>query len=173
MADGKIYITITDERSGSTIPGTDISPGIPKKKDDLGDLRAGKPNSDTSSLFGDWAKHQFFNFTESQAKQFISYSIGNIGNFTGSYQTQRQIQETLRIGNMVKNVGLSMLAGFKFGGFVGMAITGAIAVSSQTVNLIYEDYSLTVQTKQQNREIDMMRKISGLDGLTNGSRWGA
>lgn len=156
MADGKIYITITDEPVGNN--GTDT--------------KETKEEKEKGSLFGDFAKHQFFNFIESQAKQFMNYSIGNIGNFTGNYQTQRQIQESLRIGNMVKGIGMAMIAGAKFG-LPGALIAGGIAIASQAINLAYEDHALTVQTKQQNREIDMMRKISGLDGLTNGSRWSA
>jgi len=162
MADGKIYITITDEPVGGTTP----KPDTPTPKPDSN-------NENKNSLFGDFAKHQFFNFVESQAKQFISYSIGNIGNFTGNYQTQRQIQETLKIGNMAKNIGMAALSGAMTFGLPGALIAGGIAIASTAINLIYEDHSLTVQTKQQNREIAMMRQLSGLDGLTNGSRWGA
>ena len=158
MADGKIYITITDEPVSNGKSATDTNTKETKEE--------------KNDLFGDFAKHQMFNFVESQAKQFMSYTIGNIGNFTGNYQTQRQMQETLRIGNMVKNIGMSMIAGSKFG-LPGALIAGGIAIASQAINLAYEDHALTIQTKQQNREIEMMRKISGLDGLTNGSRWGA
>lgn len=165
MADGKIYITITDEPVSSRATSANISGAQqPDKKSE---------NDNKNSLFGDFAKHQFFNFVESQAKQFISYSIGNIGNFTGNYQTQRQIQETLKIGNMAKNIGMATLSGAMTFGLPGALIAGGIAIASTAINLAYENHVLDVQTKQQNREIAMMRKISGLDGLTNGSRWGA
>lgn len=161
MADGKIYITITDEPVGNKPAPKPVSKSAKKEEEEK------------NNLFTDFAKHQFFNFIESQAKQFMNYTIGNIGNFTGNYQTQRQIQESLRIGNMVKGVGMATIAGATTFGLPGALIAGGIAIASQAINLIYEDHSLTVQTKQQNREIAMMRKISGLDGLTNGSRWGA
>lgn len=163
MADGKIYITITDEPVSGKTTSTSTSGSTQDKKDE---------NDNKNSLFGDFAKHQFFNFVESQAKQFISYSIGNIGNFTGNYQSQRQVQETLKIGNMIKGIAMSVVAGSKFG-LPGALIAGSIAIASTAINLAYENHTLDVQTKQQNREIAMMRQLSGLDGLTNGSRWGA
>ena len=164
MADGKIYITITDEPVSSKATSANTS----------GTQQSGKKdeNDNKNSLFGDFVKHQFFNFVESQAKQFMNYSISNIGNFTGNYQSQRQVQETLRIGNMAKGVVLSVAAGAKFG-LPGALVAGGIAMASTVINLAYENHSLDVQTKQQNREIAMMRKISGLDALDNGSRWGA
>lgn len=159
MADGKIYITITDEPLTKPEPGTPQPPKPEGEKDDK------------NSLFSDFAKHQFFEFIKAQSKQFINYTIGNIGNFTGNYQSQRQIQETISIGNRIANVGMAAIAGAKYG--VAGAIIGAVvSIASQGIELGLQDHTLGVQVKQQNREIDMMRKISGLDGLTNGSRWG-
>lgn len=161
-----IYITITDQ---------------PYSQNGDGGSNLGANNQSSSTKSGSSGKnavsiikHQFFNFVESQAKQFISYSIGNIGNFTGNYQTQRQMQEALRIGNMAKNIGMAAISGLTMtgGNPIGALVVAGIATASTAINLIYEDYSLTIQTKQQNREISMMRKISGLDALDNGSRWG-
>jgi len=157
MPDGKIYITISDER---------------KETSQLSSVTESKQQQqEKTSLFGDFAKHQFFDFVQSQANQFVSYTVSNIGNFTGNYQTQRQVQETLQIGKMITNVGVSMLAGSKFG-LPGALIAGGIAIASQGINLAYQSKTLDVQTKQQNREIEMIRSISGLNELTNGSRWG-
>ena len=163
MADGKIYITITDEPLTKPDQPEPAEPAKPEKI---------VSDENKNSLFNDFVKHQMFNFIESQAKTFMNYTLGNIGNFTGNYQTQRQIQETMSLGSRIGSIGLATMQGAKAGGWVGAIVGAAVSITAQGVELGLQNNSLTIQTKQQNREIAMMRKISGLDGLTNGSRWG-
>ena len=72
MTDGKIYITISDQRGkgggGGGEPGTVIN----SKKQD----------NETTAL-GDYAKHEFFNLIKQNATKIVNYSIGNMGNFSG------------------------------------------------------------------------------------------
>lgn len=167
--DSNIYITITDapypqvEGSGTQTAAAGEAEAA---------VSAGSDKKATSST--NFAKHQVFSFIEAQAKQIINYSIQNIGNFTGNYQTQRQINEVVNIGGRLKNVGMAAIAGATMGGGpVGAVVAAAISIASMAVGDILQYNSLTIQTQQQNREISILKHISGLDALNNGSRWGA
>lgn len=160
--DGKLYIIITDESQGGG--GTNPSPVPPRPTPQ-------KPQT-TAESSGDngFIKHQFYNFIENQAKQFVNYAINNIGNFTGNYQSQANLQAGIQLMNQVKGIGMSVAAGAQMGGPYG-AIAGAIiSVVSTAINYAYSDYSYGVEIKKQNRYTDELRKLSGLDSRTNGSR---
>ena len=73
MADGKIYIIVTDQLPGGG------GPLVP-------DRQSGSEKEKKDNALSDFARHKFFNFIESQAKQAINYSISNIGNFTAFAQ---------------------------------------------------------------------------------------
>lgn len=148
-ADGKIYITITDARTGEVIKDTDKPTPTPTKPSE---------EKDKTSI----AKHQLWHFIENEAKQMAQYTISNIGNFTGDYNAQRQINFGLSVLNSAKNIGLAAL----YGGPVG----AGIAVASMTINFGLQLHSENLEVKKQNHNIDQLRQLSGLDGLTNGSR---
>lgn len=152
--DGKIYIIITDEQSGGG-----------KKPEKTPEEKKEERKQKESSFI----KHQFYNFVESQAKQFVGYAINNIGNLTGNYITQNNIQATLNLANTLKGIGLSTLVGAKYGP-VGAAAGLVLSVISTGINYAYADFSYGVQVKQQNRQVKELQKLSGLDALTNGSR---
>lgn len=78
--DGKIYIIITDKRpSGGS-----------------SDISNDKEESSTKdNVFLDFAGHKFFNMIQSQMKKDIMYNINNIGNFTGDYITQKNVNEAM------------------------------------------------------------------------------
>lgn len=160
MSDGKIYITISDTRNGS---GSGVSPDAPSIE---------KQSQDKDSVLAKYAQHRFFNFVEGQAKQFVNYSVSNIGNFTGSYQTQRDIQAMMSGASFLINLGTSIFAGLKMGGVPGAVIAGSIAVGSKLIDFGYQEYSEQFQNRKVNRNIDMMRRRLGLEGLTDGSRTG-
>ena len=162
MADGKLYIIITDEENGGGGPNPKPTPPRPTPQ---------KPQESTDSI-GDngFFKHQFYNFIESQAKQFANYALNNIGNLTGNYNTQANIQAGVQMLNQVKGIGMSIAAGTQMGGPYG-AIAGAIiGVATTAINYAYSDFSYGVEVKKQNRYTDELRKLSGLDSRTNGSR---
>lgn len=160
MADGKLYIIITDEESGGGGPNPKPTPPRPTPK---------KQETEQISDNG-FFKHQFYNFIESQAKQFANYALNNIGNFTGNYQSQANLQAGIQLMNQVKGIGMSIAAGAQMGGPYG-AIAGAIiGVATTAINYAYSDYSYGVEIKKQNRYTDELRKLSGLDSRTNGSR---
>ena len=156
---GKIYITISDTRGGS---GTGVS-----NEADTGDVSQKK-----ESTLAKYARHRFFNFVESQAKQYVNYTIGNIGNFTGNYTAQRDAEEAMKNISTIINIGVSVAAGAKMGGWVGALIGGVISVGSEAINFAYREKSESFQNRKTNRNIEMMRKRLGLEGLTDGSRTG-
>lgn len=157
MADGKIYITISDRRGGS---GAGVSSD------------ADTESSKKETSVGKYVQHRFFNFMEGQAKRFVSYSVGNIGNFTGNYQAQRDIEVTVGALSFAINLASAAYTGAKAGGWVGAVVALTTATLSEGANIGYREYSEWFQNKKDNHNIDMMRKRLGLEGLTDGSRTG-
>lgn len=158
MADGKIYITISDTRGGS---GAGVGNEADKQQE------KGK-----DSALGKYIWHRFYNFVESQAKQYVNYTVSNIGNFTGDYTTQRETEEMLKIASMMIGfVTTTVAAGAKYGA-PGAIIAASISIGSEAINFAYREKSESFQNRKTNRNIDMMRKRLGLEGLTDGSRTG-
>lgn len=161
MADGKIYITISDTRGGS-------GAGVNNDAD---------TGSDKKQSIADFAKHKFLHLVDNEAKTFVNYSIGNIGNFTGNYQAQRDAQTAMSMMSEMINIGSSAVTAFSaFGGGVqggiAAAITVAATVTSKAINFGLQEYAEQFENRRINRNIDYMRNRLGLEGLTNGSRSG-
>lgn len=152
MPDGKIYITISDRRLDG-----DTTPEEEQKKDESKD-------------FGSYLIHKALDFAKQEAQQFVNYSISNIGNFTGNYEAQAHIQEAIRGVNILTNIGMSALAGFKLFGGAGAAAGAIFAFASQSVNMAMGEYQQWFANKKMNHNIDMVRQLSGLNQLTDGSR---
>ena len=156
--DGKIYITISDRRFGSNVAEADEQNKIDKTKEDK-----------KESTLQDFAKHRFFNFIESQAKQAVNYSISNIGNFTGDYVGQQHIQDAINIINTMSNIGVAALAGAKYGP-LGAAIGAGIAIAGTGINMSLQYIAGYSQNVLQNRQIAQLRTRAGLNSTNNGSR---
>lgn len=162
MADGKIYITISDTRGGS-------GAGVSNDADTGG--------SDKKQTITDFAKHKFLHLVDNEAKTFVNYSIGNIGNFTGNYQAQRDAQTAMSMMSEMINIGSSAVTAFaSFGGGmqggIAAAITVAATVTTKAINFGLQEYAEQFNNRRINRNIDYMRNRLGLEGLTNGSRSG-
>ena len=155
--DGKIYITISDKRFGKNKAEADEQNNIDKEKE---------KKEPTLKSF---AQHKFFNLIESQAKQAVSYTIGNIGNFTGDYIAQQGAATAMSFISDLTDIGMSIAAGSKFG-VPGMIVAGAVTVISKVGNTAYSVYSGWVETSKRNRAIDQLRTRAGLNGTNNGSR---
>lgn len=162
--DGKIYITISDKRSGR--PG-EPKPDTPKKEkvSKLAVDREAYKDSIDNLLCHDAA-----HFLKQQASTIVNYSISNIGNFTGSYQTQREIQEAISVGTTMAGFASTIATGYIMGDGAGAVAAGILAIGSFSINKALEIRTSNFQNRKQNRDIDLLRKISGLDSLTNGSR---
>ena len=158
MVDGKIYITISDDRGNGNGGNTIINKTINNYNATNNTSVEGKDET----MMGKFAQHQFFDFVKSQAKKIVNYSIGNIGNFTGDYRTQRYMQEVTQAVGTVMNLGMAFMAG----GPVGLILAGA----GMGISYALEEHANRIANKSQNYEISQLREISGLNTLTNGSR---
>ena len=174
MSDGKIYITLSDKRGEITSGG-----GGKNQKQDIVRQRKSLPDElklDTGNGINagvSFLQHEMMHFARQQASQYINYSIENIGNFTGNYQAQRDIQAALGFGSMMSNIAM---AGISVTVMTGNPVLGAfastVALGARVINYNRQEKANQFRIKRQNREIELMRDISGLNSLTNGGRIG-
>ena len=157
--DGKIYIVITRQKpSGPT--GVGSGDADPDKKQPSG----------TDSLFAHWARQRLLDTTRSLAKSTIMYGLSNVGNFTGNYMAQAQINNSVHALSGIASLGMTALAGFKVGGPVGAAIATGLAIVNQTAQWVMGTYSGVIENQKTNYEIARLRDRSGLNTLLDGSR---
>lgn len=158
MADnnGKIYITISNQlesKDGGVQNPSDNEAQNPGSKAS----EKGEKDSLTTTV-----SYLFFQTVANSAKQAAEYAKSNIGNFTGDYQTQRNINNSLQA---ISTIGSLVMAGAT-AGVPGLVIASASMATSFTLQEISADLTY----KKQNRQIDMLRELSGMDALTNGGR---
>lgn len=155
MADGKIYITISDNRDGETNDNSTI-----KTKE-----------KDKNSALGEYALHEFMHLIKENATEVVNYSISNIGYYTGNYQAQRDIETAIGVGNSIIGLGASFYAGVKISGMVAGGLVGlGVAGVGMAVSKGLEIKRNIEDNRRQNIRVDRLRDISGLNSLTNGSR---
>lgn len=155
--DGKIYITISDTRGGK---GAGVSNDSDKKSD---------KKENTALKF---ARHKFFNFVENEARTIANYSISNIGNFTGDYMAQYEIQASIEMISFAVDLGMAAATGAKIGGGIGAAVAVGVELTAKGISKALSINSEIFEYKKINRNIDIMRERLGLEGLTNGGRTG-
>lgn len=155
MADGKIYITISETRGGGANPHPTPIPG---------------ENREDKNMLGDFIQHRFFNLVENQAKQAVNYTISNIGNFTGDYITQTHVSDAIRIMSGLASIGMSAWAGFRVGGGVGALVAIGVDVAGKVITAGEQIYAGYVQNVRQNKAIAQLRSRAGLNDTHNGSR---
>lgn len=97
----------------------------------------------------------------STGKQIISFQASNIGNFTGNYVMQDNVNEMLDVVGDLSTVAL----GFVSKGWVG----GLVAISGIATKKVFEFISQQQQNKILEMERDYLVKRSG-NATTNGSR---
>lgn len=163
MNDGKIYIIVTNKLPTQSGPSPMPTPTP---------APTGKEQTGSESMLAKYFYHRFFNFMEAQTKKAVNYSINNIGNFTGDYQTQRNIQAGLSMANDLMNIGTAAMSGFiaTGGNPIGALIGATLAVGASAINFAYEINSLNMQQKKSDYAISQIRARSGLNQLTDGSR---
>ena len=123
MTDGKIYITISDQRGKGGGVGGEPSAVINSKKQD----------NETTAL-GDYAKHEFFNLIKQNATKIVNYSIGNMGNFSGDYLAQTNINATMSNVSTIASYGMAAAAGMSYGGPLGAAIAVGVKMVTDAVS---------------------------------------
>lgn len=154
MADGKIYITISDTRKG----GVGVDGKKPTEKKTMGET------------INEYAKHRFYSMIKTQTQQAVSYTVANIGNFTGDYVAQRHISDALEVTNGLVSIGMSAFAGFKIAGGWGAVIGAGIDIAGRTISAGQQIYAGYVDNVRQNRAIDQLRNRAGLNSTENGNR---
>ena len=142
---GKIYITISDTRE-------------PKKEERKRNLRP--LEVENAKFLEGLAKTAAV--VSTYAIQYANWSINNIGNFSGNYQGQRELQAAKSA--ILKGVGFA--GAIAAGGILG----GVAYAGAMTFDFILNEKSNMAQFSKQNYDIRQLRQISGLDGLTNGGR---
>ena len=167
MADGKIYITITDQPISDNNNGIQSGSRANDGSSHWKNVKA--PKEDTTTL-GQWAQYQLFHTIKRSANEVLSYGIGNIGFFTGDYQQQRNVQSAVSVAQDIMSIGMSAIGGFSVGGVVGAIIGASITTINKGLTTAMSIYTEIEQVKRTNYAIDRLRDISGLNGLTNGSR---
>ena len=161
-ADGKIYIVITDKLPGSA-PGPSPVPTTPSDTNKEG-------GNDSNSLFAHWARQRLIDSIKSTAMSAVRYTISNIGNFTGDYIAQTHVNDSIANLNGFKSVGLSILAGAKYGGPIGAVVGGALGIINQTTSSLLQMHSQWVQNSKVNYEIAQLRDRVGMNATIDGSR---
>lgn len=162
MSDGKIYIVITKQAPGVPTPGI---PNITTPKEE---------NKSSSSL--SYFAHRFYSFVESEAKQAIQYGVSNIGNFTGNYQMQREVQSAIALSHKVVNLGMAAIQGATSAAAIGASATAGgiigitIAAAAVAIDYSMQYYSNLVQERKNNFNIEKLRERSGLNPLLDGNR---
>lgn len=170
MADnnGKIYITISDTRKGGS--GGFASPLMNGANDDGFFDSMSAPTSDSGLNIKGMIEYKAIESMVNQTAKIVNYSISNIGNFTGDYTHQRDVQNVLSAIKDVSGIGVGIYAGAKIGGAYGTLIGGGIALGNLIVDKGLQTISNAYAVYKQNYEITQLRQISGLSVLTNGSR---
>ena len=154
--DGKIYITISDRRFG-------------RNKAEADEQNQQEKQEDKESTLKNFAQHKFFNLIESQAKQAVRYTLGNIGNFTGDYIAQTQVDNALSFISFAERIGVAALAGAKFG-VPGALIGAGIAVAGEATTQGLQIFTGYLENRRQNMMINQLRTRAGLNSTNNGSR---
>lgn len=158
-SDGKIYIVITDKRpegeGGSVIQSQSSS--VQQEKNEY-------------ALIDHWAKGKLINEVKSLSRSAVMYSLNNIGNFTGNYIMQTQVNNTISNLSSLANIGVSAIAGAKMFGIPGAIIAGSLAIINSNVSSALHIHSLRVENRKINYEIEQLRDRAGLNTTLDGSR---
>lgn len=162
MAENKLYITISDNRSGQKGgQDGDATPTSGNK----GDKKDNSGNAATR-----YAEHQLFNLAKRTAVQSVNFAISNIGNLTGDYIAQRNVGVAKQAISGVISVGMSTAGGAAVGGWVGAIVGFSVGVVSLIGSSVQSEIQNRLDTAKQNLEIAQLRDRAGLNATYDGSR---
>lgn len=171
MNDGKIYIYISHEPPASGQGGAVAGASGASGTGGTSGAGGGTTTTDNDSLMNHWARSHLLNTTKQIAKQAVTFSISNIGNFSGDYITQTHVKHSFDALSGLASVGMGALAGFKYGGGpIGAVIGASLAVVSQTITGITNIISGVIENEKINYEIAQLKDRSGLNTYVDGSR---
>ena len=157
---GKIYITISDTRQNGGGSGKSVGANNAEAIKQYKQHMAERENpSFVESQMSEVMK--IGSTLSTYAIQMASWAINNIGNFSGDYQRQKEVNASW--GAIGK--GLGFLAASVAGGWGAVTYAGAMALQFSLNEIANQ-----TEFAKQNYDIRQLRQISGLDGLTNGGR---
>lgn len=157
---GKLYITISDER------------GVGYGVGNLGGTNGGNQPAESKdgSIITRYAEHELFHLAKRTVQQAVNYQLSNIGNFTGNYIRQEEVNQLRQGVSDLMNVAVSTFAGFATAGPIG-AVAGFVAGATSIVSsAIYSDLSAKVSYAKTNFSISQLRERAGLNATYDGSR---
>lgn len=161
--DGKIYIIVTDRLPGGTMPPA------PQPRPNPSPTEEGKEGD--SGLLAHWARERMIGLVRRMAMTAVTYTVGNIGNFTGDYMLQTHVNEAINNVRGLINIGTAALAGFKVTGSpIGAVIGAGLEIANQGISAFTQIHSNLVQNSKTNYEIEQLRNRAGLNPTTDGSR---
>lgn len=160
-ADGKIHITITEGEgaggNGNGGSGGDNKQGAKEKESKLAKYTA----------------HQAYHFVMQETKQIINHYASTIGERTGDYLTQDNVQASVRLLYKGMNIASMAIAGFQATGTpVGAAIGAGVGLALSTTNEILSFVDYYRQIKIMNNNIEVLRVRAGFNSINDGSRGG-
>lgn len=179
MADGKIYITISDTRGGGSGGGDGRIPG--RDADDTTPGGSGgdrNPSPYPSEMLANTIKenkyltHEAIHFLRAESMALINNYIGTIGERTGNYLAQQNAQVAVGLAGKMAGIAMAGATGFKLSGGnpLGMAFGVGVASLLSMTNMDLSWRSYERQIKKQNMDIAEVRRRAGLDSLNDGSR---
>ena len=164
MADktDKLYITLTDNRGQGENGGTNGKP-TPQS------TASNQSNNSNDNALMRYAEHQMFHLVKSATTRAVNFSLANIGNFSGDYIAQRNVNAIKQEIEGVITIGMTTLAGAKYGP-VGAAIGFVVGVSSLAMGTVFEEITNSFENSKANFNIEMLRERVGLNTIYDGSR---
>ena len=154
--DGKIYIVITDKMPGS--------PGSPE-----GEGKGEGARKSESGMVAHWARQRLLGEAKSQANSWLSYGLNNIGNFTGNYTAQAEVQAGMTMLSRVSGIGASTLAGFRVAGPWGAVIGAGLSILNSFTQDIQRHNLRMLEQRKTNYAIAQLRERSAMNPYVD---WG-
>ena len=93
-----------------------------------------------------------------------------MGNFSGDYLAQTNINATMSNVSTLASYGLTAAAGAKYGGIYGAAIAVGVKMVTDAVSFGLNERTNRAQYKKTNYEISKLKDLSGLNALIDVSR---
>jgi len=96
-----------------------------------------------------------------QAKKMVQFSVSNIGNFSGDYVMQRNVQQAMSIVGDIVSIGVGAAAG---------GVVGAVgAMTGVLINNMLESIGIAQNIKKENYQSNFIKERGG-DVYNDGSR---
>jgi len=160
MKGNKIYITISDERLSNTYS----TGGGSASKESSGSFDSG------SDAFKSYAKHELAHLIKDTVQSAVSFSISQIGNLSGDYALQRQVNNAAALVNRGRNLIMSAAGGFVVGGIPGAIVGAAVSLIDSSFQSLANIHNQTVAVRKQNYEIEQLRARVGMNSSNGGNR---